>query len=238
MRYVSFSETGLVRAQNEDFVWCDPETGLFVVADGMGGHQSGDIAARLAIGAIRETFQAGGAPGIPETIRRAIENANTRIHTLAARRKPLMGMGTTVSLVVLEPGQLHYGHVGDSRIYLLGAQGIRQISRDHTMVEELVLAGTISPDEARFHPRKNVLLRALGTEEEIDIDAGTEPLAGGETVLLTTDGVHAHVSADELEAVFRDQDLGDAAEAVRKQVFSMGAADNLSLIAVRPGEQR
>ena len=132
--------------------------------------------------------------------------------------------------------RLIWGHVGDSRIYLLRDGGIRQITRDHTMVEELVTQGAISPEEARVHPRKNVLIRALGTEDSLLVDVGTEPLLPGDLLLLMSDGVYSYLDDGELTLQMDTPDLEQAAEQLKQYILDRGAQDNLSFVAVRIGD--
>lgn len=234
MNIGQFTHRGLVRELNEDTVWADPETGLFVVADGMGGHLAGEVASAEAVRLIRKHLSLHGLS--QESVREAFLVANREILRMSRTDESLQGMGTTVSLAALAGLTLVWGHVGDSRIYLLRDGGIRQITRDHTMVEELVTQGAISPEEARVHPRKNVLIRALGTEDSLLVDVGTEPLLPGDLLLLMSDGVYSYLDDGELTLQMDTPDLEQAAEQLKQYILDRGAQDNLSFVAVRIGD--
>lgn len=234
MNIGQFTHRGLVRELNEDTVWADPETGLFVVADGMGGHLAGEVASAEAVRLIRQHLSLEGLS--QDSVREAFLVANREILRMSRTEASLQGMGTTVSLAALAGMSLIWGHVGDSRIYLLRDGVIRQITRDHTMVEELVTQGAISLEEARVHPRKNVLIRALGTEDSLLVDVGTETLVPGDLLLLMSDGVYSYLDDGELTLWMDTPDLEQAAEQLKQYILDRGAQDNLSFVAVRIGD--
>ncbi len=227
-----FSDQGLVRSRNEDSLFVDETQGVFIVADGMGGHLGGEVASELAVRIVREHLLEG-SPLNEDAVEAALLEANREVYGLSLQQAELSGMGTTLSVAVLGGGRLIYGHVGDSRIYLIRKGQISRITRDHTMVEELVEQGAISPEEARNHPRKNVLVRALGTDPDLLVDRGSLPIQAGDTLVLMTDGVYGYLEDQEILQVLEEKSIGDAARTIRQQVVTQGASDNLTLIAVQ-----
>ena len=232
MSVAYFSDQGLVRSRNEDSLFVDEAQGIFIVADGMGGHLGGEVASDMAVRIVRDYLLAAG-PRNEDIVETALLEANREVHGLSLQQAELSGMGTTLSVAALAKGSLVFAHVGDSRIYLVREGQISRITRDHTMVEELVEQGAITPDEARHHPRKNVLVRALGTDPELRVDRGTLPLQAGDTLVLMTDGVYGYLEDQELLQVLEDKPIEDAASSIRQQVIAQGASDNLTFIAVQ-----
>lgn len=234
MGTASISETGLVRSQNEDALHIDERRGLYMVADGLGGHQRGDVASALAIRVVRRELSRrldAGAP--PEAaIREAMQTANQAVHDRACRSDALRGMGTTLSLVLLAEEGLYYGHIGDSRICLEQNGSCRQLTRDHTMVEELRETGTISSEEARQHPRKHVLVKALGTQPSVDPDIGYERLDETEHIALMTDGIYEYVDASSLGTILHEMSPQRAVTQIAGRIRDAGAKDNFTLIIV------
>jgi len=188
------SHMGRVREQNEDAFGADAPPGLFIVADGMGGHAAGEVASALAVRCTTE-----GVALLPEgadqseaaaTLKAAISDANQVILIEGQAHPEKSGMGTTVTALFLSAaGWWVLGHVGDSRGYLIRDQGVRVVTRDHTYVQELVEQGRISPEEARTHPRSSLLTRALGTTANIPVDIFEGALESGDRFVLTSDGL-------------------------------------------------
>lgn len=236
MNTASISETGFVRNQNEDALHIDEHLGLYVVADGLGGHQRGDVASAMAISVLHRelTKRLTADANREDAIKKAMQIANQDVFDRARRDDALQGMGTTLSLVLLADGGLYYGHIGDSRICLERNGVCRQLTKDHTMVEELRETGTISNEEARLHPRKNVLVKALGTQPSIEPDTGYERLDGPERIVLMTDGVYEYVDDRRLAAILRTLPPASAVEKMAEIIREAGAKDNFTLIVVEP----
>lgn len=193
------THVGLMRSQNQDSYGKFPkddddlqyEKGqLFIVADGLGGHVGGQEASSLAVTRIAESYYALPPENLVQNLRQAIEDANIYIHEQAIEKPQLHGMGTTCTVLLARDKFCHIAHVGDSRAYHVTANDIRQLTRDHTRVAELQRQGLISEEEARYHPERSILYRALGTHPEVDVDLMAEiPLKSGESFVLCSDGM-------------------------------------------------
>ena len=201
------THVGRIRKANQDAFdrFDDPERGeiLLAVADGMGGHRGGETASRMAIGTLGKLCrEAEGDP--PERLRRAIERANFEIHKLAGRDSMLRGMGTTVAALLLCPeGPSFVAHVGDSRLYRLRDGHFGAITEDHSLVASLVRNGSIAPDEARLHPRRNQITRALGSRSEVEVDVAPIELRVGDRYLICSDGLYAMLPDEDLGVLAR-----------------------------------
>ncbi len=212
LRAFGLTDVGRKRRHNEDAYLIDESRGLFVVADGMGGHAAGEVASRITVESIQE-FIAGTEDQHESTwpygfnnrysfegnrLTTAVEKANERVIRAVANRPELKGMGTTVVAALFENGRATFVHVGDSRAYLLRKGELRRLTDDHSWVQEQVNAGILSPDEAKSHPLKNVVTRALGGGTHVSPDLIEVPLSHGDRFLLCSDGLTGMVSDDEL----------------------------------------
>lgn len=224
------TDTGRVRDHNEDRAYAHDE--LVAVADGMGGAAAGEVAAQLAIRAIRQLT------GQIDTVslRSALESANNAIRRTAASDPSKLGMGTTMTAVAVDDGVAQIVHVGDSRAYLWRDGTLRQLTDDHSVVGEMVRRGTISPDEAAQHPHRNVITRALGAEPDVDVDATTEALLPNDVLLLCSDGLYTEVDDAGIAGVLRTTAaLDDAAHALVDRANAAGGADNVTVVLARIG---
>jgi len=247
IEFASQSEAGPVREGNEDFVgfWCPPHIGqgdkgaLFVVADGVGGEKAGEVASREAVETLLQSFQNSGEGARPERfLKGGVEAANLHVHDLAAQPQ-YRRMRTTVAALLLANGFAHFSHVGDTRIYLIRSGIARQLTRDHSEVAELVRLGIISEDEARHHPRRNIITRSLGAELMLQAEVNTEKLEANDRFVLLTDGIWEPVEDEMLARVASEKTPSEAcAELIRLAALG-GSSDNLSVQVVRvvsPGE--
>jgi protein phosphatase len=213
------SDAGLRRTSNEDSHSANPDVGLFVVADGMGGHVAGEVASRVAVESIsafiRETSgddrnRTWPFPFEPELsmdsnrLKAAFRLANRKIATTIADSQDLRGMATTASAILVGGDQASVAHIGDSRVYVLRGGRLRQITDDHSWVEEQVRAGMLSPDAARQHPWRNVVTRALSGAEDPEIDVVEVKPAKGDRFLLCSDGLFGVVNDQQIEGIIRD----------------------------------
>lgn len=223
------TDVGRVRQINEDSVHA--EDGLFVVADGMGGHSGGEVASAVAI----ETVAAGGPPTDIDELIEAVRSAHGAILERAADEPELYGMGTTLCAVArLDDDTLGLVNVGDSRIYLFADDHLQQVSEDHSLVGELYRAGHLSEDEAAVHPQRNIVTRALGIGDELLVDYWELPARAGDRFLLCSDGLVDEVSDNQIAAALRR--LDDPAEVVDELVRmanESGSRDNVSVLIVR-----
>ncbi len=235
MRVLSFSETGQVRKNNEDAFLVLSSYGLFAVADGMGGHQAGEVASGIAMSELEKL-----APELDEItndkleawLREVIAHANQVIYETSALHPENQGMGTTLTLLVLRRTQGFVAHIGDSRAYLWRDEELVRLTVDHSLTEELVRMGEITVEEAENHPQRHVLMRALGTSKQIKIDYQMCDLRPGDVFLLCTDGFSNLISDDELIEKFRQPEESWEAhfEGLKRLILERGAPDNFTAL--------
>lgn len=222
------TDAGRRRRLNEDAFVCRPP--LFAVADGMGGAQAGELASRLAAASLgRSERDAGDGE---RRVVSLIQAANQAVYERAETDSAATGMGTTLTVALVEGGDAWIGHVGDSRAYLLRGGRVEQLTDDHSLVAELVREGRLTPDEALDHPHRSVITRALGTDAEVEVDAFPVPLEAGDVFLLCSDGLPSMVSDDTiLELVERHRsDLDAAAQALVTAANAAGGEDNITAV--------
>lgn len=235
------SDIGRKRKVNEDRCFFDANRGLFFVADGVGGHRAGETASEIAVKTIsRSLFPAGGVAdyegmegSISDAIRRSIREANEAIYTAASRNPELRGMGTTIVVALQSDSELYIAHVGDSRVYLIRDDLIKQLTEDHSYVAELVRVGRITAEEARRHHLRHVITRCLGTEPQVDVDVQEIRLRSGDYVVLCTDGLSDMVSDGLIKDVVID--VREPVEACGRLVDlanELGGTDNITVIVV------
>jgi PPM family protein phosphatase len=233
VQYAVASDTGRKRRRNEDnYVVAPP---LFAVADGMGGAQAGEVASKLAASTL-ETEDRLPLRGV-ERVAALIQQANRRVFDRAATDPAASGMGTTMTVALVEGMTVVIGHVGDSRAYLVRGATMEQLTEDHSLVNELLKSGQLSPEEALTHPQRSVITRAVGTDPDVDVDAFTIDGRDGDIFLICSDGLTDMVGdVDILELVERDRD--DLDRAVRALVAAAnrgGGEDNITAVAFRIG---
>lgn len=228
----ALSDIGKVRETNEDSYVC--QSPLFVVADGMGGHVAGEVASRMAAEAVRAIVaSATGGKEPTALLSEAITAANEQVYRLAQEDSERAGMGTTLTAAFVEGSVLYWGHVGDSRLYLLRAGELSQVSEDHSLVSELVKKGSITAEEALLHPHRNILTRAVGTSDRVKVDTGSFALADGDTVLLCTDGLTNMVTDGDIAAALsRDGDGAALLAQLVAKANEAGGLDNITAILV------
>jgi protein phosphatase len=235
LKVAGVSDLGCLRETNEDrFAFVEgAETGLLIVADGMGGAAAGEVASRIAVETVEERFL-DGADSRPDTLmREAFEEANRRISTQAADDPEKDGMGTTCSAALVNGHGVWLTHVGDSRVYLVAGQEINQLTRDHNLAMELERLSAGSSVHS-IKPR-NILTRCLGVEEPVDIDADVEPVAlhEGDTLVLCTDGLSGQVGPDEIRDLASDRSPENAAKALVELARERGGPDNITVVVAR-----
>ena len=223
------TDIGRVRRQNEDAAWMDESRGVFAVADGMGGHLAGEVASSMAMDAVRELAGSDARPGIG-AMRSAVQRAHNAILAHAGTHRECAGMGTTLSLMWRAGRFMYIAHVGDSRIYRLRDGSLEQITQDHSLVAELVRAGLITAEEARRHPRRNIITRALGTQGDNTPDLLAADNRPGDLWLLCTDGLTGMVPDDEIERTLLSLPLEEAVDRLLGLALEAGGSDNVTLI--------
>lgn len=230
------SDIGRVRSRNEDSYALSLEDHLFVVADGMGGHGHGDIASQIAVRALKEKFAAtaSGAEGdyvVAERLQRSFAHAHDKIRQAGEEDTSLRGMGTTLIAAVVEDHSAVIGHVGDSRAYALRGSTLTQLTEDHSWVREQVAAGHLSADQAREHPFKSVVTRALGGEQEVDVDLRRVRLQAGDLLILCSDGLTSMLTDDEIAGLLNQGGTtSEMSERLVTAANERGGADNITVI--------
>jgi serine/threonine protein phosphatase PrpC len=227
------TDTGRRRRRNEDAYVCEPP--LFAIADGMGGAQAGEVASRLAAAALKESrADAGGEHRIYDLI----QEANRRVYARSSTDPKTSGMGTTITVALVENGNVAFGHVGDSRAYLIRDGHMEQVTEDHSLVNELMKSGKLSREEAETHPQRSVITRALGTDPDVDADTFTIEAKAGDVFLLCSDGLTDMVGEREIqELVERNRENLDAAlKALVKAANRGGGEDNITVVAFEIAE--
>lgn len=254
MRFVYgyFTHRGHVRQHNEDCLFV-PEpgesrhTGLTIVADGMGGYNAGDVASRTAVQYIQEHFDAGEANNLPNNeaistyLINLIEGANKQVFTMAASDSGLAGMGTTLTFAWINGREAYIAHVGDSRCYLIREGRVSQITKDHSLVQQLVDAGQIRESDMYVHPQKNIITKAVGTDGDVAPDIVMAPVKPGDILLLCTDGFINHVNLKDYASRFDGtRSLMDLAEVLGQKALDGGGEDNITLVLAQmlPDEGR
>ena len=242
-----FTDTGLTRQTNQDAFTVDNDLGLWIVADGMGGHAGGGIASRIAVDSLVGTIRAAAADSALSTqpsravdlLTEALSIAHEAIYQAALQNQELEGMGTTIVACLLCPGspsQIVLAHVGDSRAYLLRDRHLQALTIDHSYVQKLVAQGGLTEDEASRHPQRNVLLRALGSPGQGTPDTRIQPLEPDDELLLCTDGLTKMLSENEIVSLLSDTQgsLTDMSRRLVDRANENGGKDNTTVVLIRP----
>lgn len=237
MKTFSKTDIGMVREVNQDYVYVsDLPVGklpnLFIVADGMGGHKAGEFASRFTVEVVKDELAKSTEEGPEAMIRQAITSANQRLLETAKQDSKLEGMGTTLVVATVIERTLYFANVGDSRLYLLN-NDIKQVSKDHSLVQEMVRLGGIKQEDAKNHPDKNIITRAIGAKEQVEVDFYEYRLKKGDIVLMCTDGLSNMVEDTEiLHIVKGSRDIVEAVEGLINKANKNGGKDNIGIVAV------
>lgn len=229
------SDIGLQRSLNEDSILCRPPSD-FAVADGMGGHVAGEIASHIFTGTMDRLLQEQGGPTDQDGLRSMVIAGNRAILSSIRSHPERKGMGTTATCLHIEGRMGIWAHVGDSRLYLLRQGNLRQLTSDHTYVNDLIASGSITASEAEHHPKRNMLMRAVGVEEYVQVDTGEFALEPGDMMLLCSDGLTNMVTEDVIRTVLEARDCPDPAASLVDCAKAGGGLDNISIIVVRYNE--
>jgi protein phosphatase len=249
-RHAALSDVGMKRTHNEDSFLLNPEIGLFVVADGMGGHAGGETASRVAVVTIEqemltaraehpEMFEGASplqASPVAEVVRDALEGACAAVYHAAHTDPALEGMGTTATAIVLHRNNVYAGHVGDSRFYMIRDGAIQQISDDHSLVQEQVKAGILTPEQAKSSRFKNIITRSIGFEEDVLVDVLGVSLLPGDQILLCSDGLSNLVEDYELRETMRTAPLEEVPRQLVALANARGGDDNITVLAIQVDE--
>lgn len=237
MRAYAATDIGRVREVNQDYVFCSMEPvgglpNLFVVADGMGGHKAGDLASRYTVEVLLESIRQARTDNPITIISDAIKEANRRLLKKAEESEDYSGMGTTLVVCTIIGESMYVANVGDSRLYLYDGR-LSQITRDHSLVEEMVSIGKLERSEARNHEKKNVITRAIGGAKEVLADFFEAELTAGNRILLCSDGLTNMVEDQELERLLgSDRAIREKAEGLIREANSNGGKDNIAIIII------
>ena len=239
-RYAAASDVGLLREGNEDAAFAGSR--LLAVADGMGGHAAGEVASAAVIAALEQLDEEGVNAGDPrEALREAVEEANRNLRDMVAAEPDLTGMGTTITAVLTDGDFTWLAHIGDSRAYLMRDGTLRQLTRDHTFVQQLVDEGRIAPDEVRTHPQRSLITRALDGREQVELDLERVDLQPGDRLLLCSDGLSGVVSDASLAEVLHGGTPDETVRSLVDLALRGGGPDNITCIvadAVEDGDAK
>ena len=239
MKSYCLTDTGKKRNMNQDFVYASEQRvgaipNLFIVADGMGGHNAGDLASRLAVETMVDHIGNSGKKRTLTILSEAVDAANRSVYARSLTDKSLTGMGTTVVACCVEGESLYVVNVGDSRLYVI-RDDIYQVTRDHSLVEEMVKAGTISRKQARTHPEETVITRAIGAGDQLRVDLFRFPLRPGEKILMCTDGLTNMLTDEEILQILSGRtDYDEAAQALVESANRAGGKDNITVLIADP----
>jgi protein phosphatase len=245
--YSCASHRGKVRKNNEDY--CKGEVidtefgsiGIFALADGMGGHNKGEVASKMAVENIVEFFKNNLLQSnnikidyIDDIIKQAYHNVNYKIYQKSISDKEFEGMGTTLVIAIVYKHNIYVANVGDSRCYLLNKYGFKKITIDHSVVEELVKAEVITEEEAKTHPRRNQITRAIGTEEMVIVDIFKQNIEPEYTILLTSDGLTGFVDDEDIKNILlQNKDINYLTEDLINKANDISGKDNISVVLIR-----
>ena len=230
VKIAGITHQGRVRRENQDafYTWKGDNAAFGLVCDGMGGAMAGNVASAIAAQRFVQVLSA--MPGTPQPrLKRALELANTAVYQRSRSDPSCRGMGTTLVAAFASGAQAHILNVGDSRCYLISGTEVRQVSEDHSLVEELVRMGRLTEEEARVHPNRNIITRALGTEHQVRGDLFSEHLEPGERLLLCSDGLTNEVSDRELGELMKET-LEESCQALLQCALDRGAQDNVTVV--------
>jgi PPM family protein phosphatase len=232
----SLTDVGRQRSANEDALFEAGDTQLFAVADGMGGARAGEVAAKAAVEELDE-LPRSGTVGERE-LAAVVEQANRRIYELSQGDESLAGMGTTMTAVSVGDAEIAIAHVGDSRAYRLRDDALEKLTHDHSLVDEMVRAGKLTPEEAEVHPQRSIITRALGPEPEVEVERMTYPARAGDVYLICSDGLTTMVPEDAVAAVLRGRSsLEQAATELVRAANEAGGRDNVTVVMFKLGAE-
>ena len=239
MKTFSKVDIGRKRDVNQDYVFVSDKPignlpNLLVVADGMGGHRAGDFASRFVVESLKEDLVSSTEDGPEAMLRKAIQSANHKLREVARQDVRLEGMGTTLVAATVIEHTLYFANIGDSRLYLLN-DDIRQLSRDHSFVQEMVRLGGLNAEEAKHHPDKNIITRAIGAKEKVEIDFFEYRLKKGDIILMCTDGLSNMIEDEEMFRIVKSsRDIVEAVERLVERANDNGGSDNNGVVLAEP----
>jgi len=239
LRFAAGTDKGLVRDTNEDSFRIIPESSknpcVVIIADGMGGHNCGEVASKMTVDYISEFIDRKGSmlfscPDIGEEIKKLVGGANTAVFEASLARPEASGMGTTLTMAVIVGTKVTVAHVGDSRLYMGRSDKFQQMTQDHSYIEELIKNGTLTREEAERHPRKHVITRAIGSSKDLEVDILDFEAQKGDILLLCTDGLTNMICENEIYNIIKDSEPQKACDQLIEAAKSRGGEDNITVI--------
>lgn len=245
MKSYSITDCGKRRTMNQDYVFTSVQSvgklpNLFIVADGMGGHNAGDFASKFTVNMLVDFMKDSGESDPFAIIGTSIKRVNKELIEKAATDETLAGMGTTLVVATIIEGRLYIANIGDSRLYVVGSH-MKQITKDHSLVEEMIRLGEIDRENARVHPDKNIITRAIGADFEVEVDFFEEQLEENHLILMCTDGLTNMIEDKELEKILLENlSIEEKARELVNKANSNGGKDNITVVIIEPfsGEVR
>ena len=242
LKTFSITDIGMARKINQDYVFTSERAignlpNLFLVADGMGGHKAGDYASRCAVETVCEVVEKSVEKDPTMILKKAIEAANESVYKKSQEEECFQGMGTTLVAASCLGNSLQVANVGDSRLYVIGEE-IKQITQDHSLVEEMVRMGAMDRDTAQNHAKKNIITRAIGAGEKVEIDFFTVDLKQGDSILLCSDGLTNMLEDEEIRMIMLAQrDVVEKVQALVEEANRRGGMDNITVVLIEPMAQ-
>lgn len=238
MKFIGLTDIGNKRELNEDSYdfFEDGKMAVIVVADGMGGHNAGEVASSMAVRAIRQSFCENKESDISKRLKKAVYFANDLVYEKSKSDPELSAMGTTAVVCCIKGSYAYFANVGDSRGYIISNDGITQITQDDSMVSELVRKGTITPEEAKNHPRRNLITKAIGTDADVQPQLSRVSCKKDSVVLLCTDGLTEYVNDDEIFSIIKEFGAEKGAPKLIELALDRGGRDNITLVMYAMGE--
>jgi len=234
LQFCAKTDIGLSRNNNEDRYFVDEQRGLFIVADGMGGHAAGEVASQIAVETVCQVLHSVDKTNPQQQLKQAVTEANLAVRQAAKANPSLNGMGTTLSIILLHQQQGYLAHVGDSRIYRLRNQKLQQLSDDHSLVGEQLRQGTITPEQAKSSSLGNILLQAIGLSPQLDIYQNKISLAPADQFLLCSDGLTDMIADTEIEKhLSQPGTINLHCEALINAALAAGGKDNITAILLQ-----
>ncbi len=240
MKTFSMTDIGRRREMNQDYMYTSETTvgklpNLFLVADGMGGHKAGEYASRFTVESITASISDSKQDGTVAILRDAITETNRRLNEEAVHDPSKTGMGTTIVAATITDRMLHVANVGDSRLYVIDRNAIRQITRDHSLVEEMVRLGEMDKADAKVHPDKNIITRAIGVMPDVFVDFFEVELKQGDQILICSDGLTNMIDDEDIKRIVLSQrDIVEKAEKLIETANENGGRDNITVVLIEP----
>ena len=236
MKVFSATDIGQKRTMNQDFIFTSEDSvgnlpNLFVVADGMGGHNAGDFASRYGVSVLVESVRKDRNFNPVKILRNAIEAANHEVFSQAQMDPAMAGMGTTTVVCTIVGGYAYVANVGDSRLYVAGSD-LTQITQDHSLIAEMVRLGELTPEQGKNHPDKNIITRAVGTSQDVKIDFFDIKLEQGNQILMCSDGLTNMVEDARIFEILQDQEAEDKVQKLIDEANANGGKDNIAIVMV------